>query len=29
MAHYAAAWDSAFDALDDLMKKDKTKEARR
>ena len=22
MAHYAAAWDSALDALDDLMKKD-------
>jgi DNA-binding transcriptional ArsR family regulator len=29
MAHYADAWDSAFDALDDLLKKDKTKEAKR
>jgi hypothetical protein len=22
MTHYAAAWDSALDALDDLMRKD-------
>lgn len=34
MAHYAAAWDSAFDALDtllkdELLKKDRAKEAKR
>ena len=26
MAHYAAAWDSAFDVLDELLKKDEAKE---
>lgn len=26
MAHYAAAWDSAFEALDELLKKDEAKE---
>lgn len=25
MAHYAAAWDSAFDALDELLEKDRRK----
>lgn len=29
MTHYAAAWDSAFDALDDLLKKDRAKGAKR
>ncbi|HEV2422756.1 MAG TPA: metalloregulator ArsR/SmtB family transcription factor [Candidatus Acidoferrales bacterium] len=29
MAHYAAAWDSAFDALDELLKKDHAKERKR
>jgi DNA-binding transcriptional ArsR family regulator len=29
MAHYALAWDSAFDALDELLKKDRAMEAKR
>lgn len=29
MAHYAAAWDSAFDVLDDLLRKERAKETRR
>lgn len=27
MAHYAAGWDAAFDALDELLKKERRKDA--